>query len=164
MIEIAIPVKPYVMKYLIHKYSSDTITFKRNDHIHSTFLSLLQRPSKEYAHKKYKKVEGPNVKFVISMSLKRNVGCVLPEENIRHFNFFIDYLIKHEFFDFVDSKIEEGVRTKNAIDAFMDKYDLGEDDIKFETLKKSYYRYEIEKNQKNVSGNCPVNFTSKRAA
>jgi hypothetical protein len=164
MIEISFPVDPHVKKYLMRQYGTETIPFRRNDPIHSFFLSLLERPSTVFKHSQYKKPSGNKVKFVISRSIKEKVGCVLPDENIIHLNFFIDHLIKSEFYSFVDSKIEEGMRTKNAIEAFCEKYEMGEEDIKFETLKKAYYRYEQKKSQKNVCVKCPVIFSPKTAA
>lgn len=155
-IEIGVPVKSYVKKFLISQYGSEVILFRRNDHILSTFLSLLQRPSMVFRHSQYKKIEGPKIKFVISESIKKNQGCVLPEENIVHFNLYLDSLIKNEFCRFVEEKVKSGMRTKNAIDQFCEKHDIGEEDMKYETLKKTFYRYDSIKINKNVSVNCPV--------
>jgi hypothetical protein len=165
IIAIAIAVKPRVKKYLMRLYGTDKIRFKKSyDPIHFQFLSLLDRPSITFRNPNYKKLDSKEkVEFLISEDMKERSGCVVSEENVLHFNFFIDYLIKKEFFLYVDSfiirntKDGERVRIKIAIDRFMEEYELTEDDIKFETLKKAYYRYKRKKQKK-----CSVKLSLKK--
>lgn len=157
IIAISIAVKPRVKKYLMRLYGTDKIRFKQSyDPIHFHFLSLLDRPSVSFRNPNYKKLDSKEkIEFLISEDMKERTGCVIPEENVLHFNFFVDYLIKKEFFLYVDAflmrntKDGERVKIKNAIDRFLEEYELDEDDIKFETLKKAYYRYKRKKQKKS---------------
>ena len=73
-----------------------------------------------------------------------------------HFNNFAEEIFFKEFHDFVQFRVEEmGTEAKLAILRFSEKFDLSEDDIKFETLKKNWHRYMKREKKRQKTGNSP---------
>lgn len=152
---ITIPVKPHVKKYLVKNYGLEYKLNKR-DALSIVLWNMLRRPTLD--SRRIKRLERCTELFSVDVSAFRffKEGCRhLDAYTIVQFNSFVEDNIETEFCSYVDNLVVFGIEQKEAIAAFMAKYDLDETDIKFDTLKKAYQRYRAKQdaaNQPLVSG------------
>ncbi len=157
-LKITIPVKPYVNRYLMHIYGNCFQLTKR-DHIGIFLFFLLQKNNEEKSYDYY--MNQYSEKFIVELSDKKIFDWgtrYLTSYSISTFNQFIEHLIKDECHKFVDACIYTGSRQKDAIIAFMEKYNFSEQDIPYHTLKKSYQRYigNLESDKNITAGIVPL--------
>lgn len=75
---------------------------------------------------------------------KKGIGD-LTGKSVYDFNKMAHRLLFSEMHQFVEQALDHGQQAKFAIEGFMLKFDLGEEDIQFATLQKSWTRYAKEK-------------------
>ena len=83
------------------------------------------------------------------------------------FNSYIHKFMLRDLHGFVLQAVEEGQQAKHAIQGFMVKYGLREEDIQFETLQKSWQRYwaarkASKKKRVSLTGKLPLKELEKR--
>lgn len=169
-ISVNIPVESYIKKYLSgHAFLKRPFRLTSTDPIGILLMHLLRpgprkgRPVKikhgisvqKLMNKKLlKKLEnGEHVKTseLLNVNLAgytNRCSFHLPKESEFSFNKFVDGLMRLELFTYVSNNESNNVAVDTLINNFMAKYDFNEEDISFETLKKSYYRY--KKNVESV--------------
>lgn len=141
MITISIPVKGYVKKYLIKKYGHAPVLTKKN-FIGMLVLELISN-----------KIDSPDKKIPQSECYTLTIpeyyfnkkGFHLSENHTKFLGACLHRLFIEEFYAFVD--LELGKKTMNAYQAilfFFMLYDISEDDLKIESIYRSYQRYSKE--------------------
>lgn len=70
---------------------------------------------------------------------------------IMRFNNFIDQLIKFGMFHYVEGQNKVGVKIKKSIYEFSDRYELLENGVTFENLKKNHFRRRKKNINKSVA-------------
>ena len=83
------------------------------------------------------------------------------------FNSYINKFLLRDLHGFVQQAVEDGKQAKHAIQGFMVKYGLREEDIQFETLQKSWQRYwagrkASKKRRVSLTGALPLKELEKR--
>jgi len=83
------------------------------------------------------------------------------------FNSYINKFMLRDLHGFVQQAVENGEQAKHAIQGFMAKYNLREEDIQFETLQKSWQRYlshrkASKKKRVSLTGQLPLKELEKR--
>ena len=83
------------------------------------------------------------------------------------FNSFVHKFLLRDLHGFVQQAVEDGKQAKHAIQGFMVKYGLREEEIQFETLQKSWQRYwahrrSSKKKRVSLTGHLPLKELEKR--
>jgi hypothetical protein len=149
MINIEIPVKPYIQKYLRFVYGSEMILSRQKDLVNRMIYYLLrdnQQNDKQYSSFTANYSASYSIRIPDHLLFKRSVRHLTPYCTIE-LNDTVDELIKKEFYEFMYSQISAGIMRRDAILLFRAKYDFSEEDLAFDTLKKSFYRYELKTNR-----------------
>ncbi len=141
--ELAFPVRPYVRKYLV-RHLGEHYVLSRADRFGLFLFHLLRKQGR--GAKKTGGKEKCSATFAIDLRNFpfRQYGLEeLTSYSIFHFNEFVDELLKGELYMWVRAHATAArhrTTVKDAIVDFMVLYDLREEDISFETLRKSVQR------------------------
>lgn len=150
---IRIPVKTHLFKYLQGKIAADKVEIKVPSQL-EIFENPDLRIRKLIAHSINPmlrtdagfKIEAINYKsyqlvlFVPSDSMIKRGRVFLPEKAVHRLNELLRLEMLSEVGMLVDKAISEKKRIDLAILDFMAKYDIDEEDIRFDSIKKSLYR------------------------
>ncbi|WP_310396018.1 hypothetical protein [Hymenobacter sp.] len=141
---LSIPVQPHVLKYL-HKHLGKAYFLSENDHFGLLLFQLLRRPVRDARRdeiiKKFDK------HFVVHYGLydPRKFGLKpMTGKTVYQFNKFGKELLFAELHAHVELLVDLGTAATYAIETFMLKYDLQEEDVPFDTLARSWKRYAVE--------------------
>lgn len=166
-IQIKVPVKPYIKNYLLSVYHQESrrgtalvLELRSSCMILDKLYDLLSRPTRQAGKQLQTLKSTQEYTDTISVRLKSwptaVQGLHLSEEKIHHFNVFVDKLIRDRLFTQLDTLLslmgfecypEEVHRCELPIDIrqvilrYMDYHDLEEGGMKYETLKKAYFRF-----------------------
>lgn len=136
---LTIPVKPYTLKYLACTLGKG-YKLSKLDAFGLHLLNIMRRPLDEiqYTHflSRYK------ASFTVQVNLQELncLGGKLTAQGIVDFNNFVELIIKTEMCGFLDYCQLFEIRQSKGIQMFKDKYGMSEEDVAFDTLKKSYNR------------------------
>ncbi|TPG72000.1 hypothetical protein [Hymenobacter nivis] len=178
MKRIDFPIKPHLLKYLQVHLKLATVAefpvFKAEDYLLSksnrfgfALNQLLRKPAKSARHEG--SLEGCTARLGVDL---RNFNAAyydllqgkLSAYVVFQFNDFVDDIFKAELYWWVAQHVERRSTIKDAIRSFMVFYDVSEDDLAYETLKKSVQRnggLRLRKKKKAKSENFPVNLSPK---
>lgn len=136
-----VPVKPHVQKYLaFHLGRGYKLT--STDAFGRCLKMLLQLPRTNAFLNgftaRYTAVFGVGVEG--NMILQKRLRS-LSAKSVIDFNNFVEAIIKTEFHAFVDNRRLFDLSQYGSIQAFRHKYDFQDEDISFDTLKKSWQRF-----------------------
>jgi len=135
-IVIYFPVKPHVYKYLQNKVGEKLVVSKSNFYggmvldILSKNYSDLQAVSDDYT-------------FPVEISVRymEKMGFYIDAKIMKKFNSRVDDMFREEMRSFVGLNYElNNIPKESSLRQFIYKYNLGEDEIKFETLLKDLVR------------------------
>ena len=166
---LVVPVRPAVEKYLrrrLHLRPEEAFQLTKKGTAGRFLYHVLRNPQtdRQYAASV---AEYPG-RFVVTISSQMAWlnGCRhLTPQGVHDFNRQIEDLIEQEFYTKLDTLADLGIKFENRAIAlrFMEHYGFTEDDITFDALIKSYYRYrKAEKEGKMRSSvniiipNCPA--------
>ncbi|MGI4870978.1 MAG: hypothetical protein ACRYFX_07350 [Janthinobacterium lividum] len=151
-----LPVKPYTLKFLTRHLGA---AYKLgNVDIYGRFLfALLRQPRTDKQYDDY--LDRYTAKFPVRIVpyLVGDRACKnCSPLTVVHFNSFVEEIFYKEFHDFVQFRVEEnGVQAKVAIERFCSRFELSEDDISYETLKKNWQRYLKKEKKRRQTGETP---------
>ena len=139
-----VPVRPYVLKFL-HFHLGKCYFLSESDPFGLLLYHLLRRPvqdaRRDHVLKKYKSVWEVDLG---SYAGKKGIGD-LTGKSVYDINKVAHRMLLAEMHQFVEQAVDHGQQAKFALEGFMLKLDLCEEDIKFDTLQKSWTRYVKEK-------------------
>jgi len=154
MATIDIPLRSHLYKYVQRhpflKGADQTVT--TTDCVGMVLLMLLEPPPRIQMRSDVRKTLNrfplyrENNWKIMKVSLGSNKSntykCHLSPASIWSFNQYIEQLFNHAFISFVRQAESSGrLKIKQAIDEFLSIYDLEEEEIAFDTLKKRYQRH-----------------------
>lgn len=145
-----IPVADHVYKYLKKRCGADHIKATRTTFIGSQILSLLTRN----ADVRTRKSEFTRIfKVTIPESLYGKNGMHISAENAQLFNDQTDKMFREELYShMVILKNQDKKLFLKTMRSFLEVYDIGEDDIKTETLYRDFKRKkELFENNLNIT-------------
>jgi hypothetical protein len=157
-----LPLKSYLCKFLIKKYGT---SYK------ISYNSLLGGFLIEILDKQYRRRESRQIKeesfypIIVPKSIVEKVGFDFPTSKMRRFEQIIKQLFINEMRSHIDisiaSNLSVQIHNKNykvgvmkAMKHYLDYYDISEDDLKLESLYRSYQRHKTDTttdNEKNES-------------
>jgi hypothetical protein len=139
-----VPVRPYVLKFLNY-HLGKCYLLSESDPFGLLLYHLLRRPVKDarrdHVLRNYKSSWGVDLG---SYAGKKGLGD-LTGKSVYDFNKVAHRMLFSEMHQFVEQALDHGQQAKFAIEGFMIKFDLREEDIQFATLQKSWTRYVKEK-------------------
>jgi hypothetical protein len=137
-----IPVADHVYKYLLRICGTDHIFATRSTYIGSLVLSLQGRNQDvRLSKKKFSRI----FKAEISECYYEKTGMFITQQNAQLFNEQVDKKFRDELFRMMlmNRHLEEKLFLK-TMRAYLDFYDITEDDIKIETLYRDFKRKKDE--------------------
>ena len=155
-ITINLPLKAYLIKYLVKKYGKYHIV-NRTSWLGSYLIELLD---KQYRRKGNIK-NGDFYSLVVSKEIIQKVGFDMPAIKYKKLEQMIDKLFRNELYSYIEISIENNLLVKvnkgsfddsdkqiinkqnviNAMKQFFKTYNITEDDIKLETIYRDHARY-----------------------
>lgn len=151
MIQISIPVKLHIKKYLDRKYGSEQKISKK------TFIGLFLI---EMLHKDIEKTNpfpGDHYNVVVPEFYFNKKGYSISQDKLRTIGVSFETLFINDFYHFVDTKLFEGnLNAYKSVVLFLKLYDIKEDELKLESMYRKYQRYcdEKIKDKKKSLANC----------
>lgn len=146
MIRIEIPVEPHVQKYLTARYGP-TYTAGRTSLIGVEVLNSLTRkyekPEKSIPWKFYYPV------YITERYMNHN-GHTISRNNLQHLGIVLGLLFSEDLKRHLDLKLRDGAKALPELKAWLQLHNITEDDVKVETLYKTYQRH------------CKMSITSKK--
>lgn len=138
MINIKIPVPHHVRKYLISKYGTEHTLTK------TSFLGQLLFMCLDEQFRKPKDVED-TASFSVGIPSKYfNEGRYSAgPDTLKMIGTCFEKLFKEEFHAYVEKEVKNKREAMESVRFFMQAHNITEDDIKLETLYKSYQRYAL---------------------
>lgn len=137
-----VSVKPHVRKYLLH-HLGEGYKLSQLDAFGRYLKLLLQQPRTNSF------LDGFTGKYTANFGVSVEGNVILQKrlrelssKSIIDFNNFVEGIIKVEFHAFVDNRRAYGLSQYAAIHAFREKYNFQDEDISFDTLKKSWQRFD----------------------
>lgn len=133
---IRIPVKPFVKKYLKTRYG-DTHTISK-----SSFLGFLiyDRLNKDFDPKCDYKGMDDIYEVELTNWMFKNQGHTISKQHLNALGHALYLLFREDCFAYVDSeRLNFGTATR-ALKEFLNKYNIREDDLKFESIYRDYKR------------------------
>ena len=136
--QLAIPVKPYTRKFLERHLGAD-YQLSNVDAFGRYLYSLLREPQRsdeceEYLSQYTSKFPVRIVPYLVYDRACKNCSAY----TIHHFNCFVERIFYDEFHTFVQARVEDGLmEAKEAIERFCAKHKLSEDDVRYETMKRT---------------------------
>ncbi len=150
---IHIPVRAHVKKYLVAQYGTEQIPLKKTDDIRLFLHNMIGKPGNRY---RPKNLSDCSICFLLTEDQMERLGNSITAEHILSFNQFVEEKIRHELFvDILFATRVFDVKKDKAIADFMAVYGFDDDDIKHETLRKAFYRFEVEQNKKFIGKIVP---------
>jgi hypothetical protein len=135
-----VPVRPYVLKFL-HFHLGKCYFLSESDPFGLLLYHLLRRPvqdaRRDHVLSKYK------AKWEVDLGSyagKKGIGD-LTGKSVYDINKVAHRMLLSELHQFVEQAVDHGQQAKFAIEGFMLKLDLREEDIQFATLQKSWTRF-----------------------
>lgn len=148
-ISVSIPIQFYLKKYLSKKVDVSPFHLtNKGCHISALLLEPIEKgfyPTKQPVPAKYNDF----LEFSMNTSIIKEGRFHIDSKIVYRINKILEDKFDDEFFHWCEnvrqSFISNGkaIEINEAIETFMAYYDLSEDDIQFETLKKAYYRYRV---------------------
>lgn len=154
--EVKVPVKPHLKKFLIKIYGGDAIRVNKKDMMGVILMSLLEK--NHDPHSKYINRPVDTVTFMIGEFYSKRSGFFLSNYNVALINNFLDSIFRYMFYDSVAKKLQGSEPDKGFYKgearAFLQYYDISEDDFSLASFLKDFYR--ARKEDKNLGANCPL--------
>ena len=135
---IEVPIKPFLKRYLSKHYQINPFRMSRHGLISEHMWLLFAQEYTEWdgSHSKFTE----SLKVVVPHLFMRQNRLYFDLPTIRRLNGFIEEHFWLECNTFLEGRVDL-MEIKDAIQAFQDKYDLDEEVLQFETIKKRFYRY-----------------------
>jgi len=139
-IPIKIPVQNYLKKYLLHEMGPEPIRVSNKDRF-GAFLQLLLKRNAAIRHS-YTEPQEAVIEFQLPWDSKKRNGWQVTGEAAHRFKQFVREDFYRSLKNYVDAATlyTTGLLIREAIEEFMDLYNLNYHDITYEALKKHYYR------------------------
>lgn len=137
-----VPVYPWLRKYLLYHYP-EPMSVSDRGYATALFKSMLEKPVKVDPAKLIRSEKlhlGEHFGVLVGCFSAAKYGTHISIENIKDFNASMDDLMREEMFRFVTIRIRDGAQADQSIKDFMDIYEITEDDLPFDNLKRWYYR------------------------
>ena len=136
------PVKPHVAKYLLTHLGENPYVLSNSDRFGKMLFHLLRRQLKG---RMFHATSREECTAMLTMDMSNfpvhQYGLTeLTNYTIYQFNDFVDELMKEELYIWIRKFVNRSTTRRDVIVDFMAAYDLREEDIQYETLRKAVQR------------------------
>lgn len=154
--KLELPVKPYSAKFL-RRHLGESYQLSNSDIYGRYLFCLLRLPRDDKQYDNYLNRYTKKFPVRIVPYLITDDGCKnCSSQTIIHFNKMVEGVFYTEFHQFVQARVEDGLmEAATAIRRFSTVHQLTEDDIQFDTLKRSWNRYWRKEKKRLESINSP---------
>ena len=137
MIDVHIPVKAHVKKYLIKKYGQ-VHTVSRTSFIGMQLLHALSRKME-----KPNKTIPPQIRYQVTVpELYYNTkGHTVPRNVLQYLGNCLEKLFNEEFFAHIDIQVGKGCNALPEMKHFLKYYEITEDEARLDSLYRAYQRH-----------------------
>lgn len=136
MIDVKIPVKPHVKKYLVKKYG----TVHRVSSTSFIGMLLLHFLGKSVTG--FQKAEGIEAyELSIPEYYVNTAGHTIPDEALKRIGECMDKLFREELFAYLDLRVSNGFKALPELNLFLNRYEISEDDLQRGSIYKAYQRH-----------------------
>lgn len=149
MITVTVPVHSFIKKYLLHRFNSTTgrITATTQVGYGISILKIFQKKT-PFDSKDVKITYFDMITIEFSDYFSSQSGLYISNKNIALLNAaikddFEEALFNHVMINLISDKELE---IEKEILKFLAYFNINEDDLKLDTLKKSFYRWRIKRN------------------
>jgi hypothetical protein len=137
---ITLPVESHVYRFLLGNQDEEHYFLSESDPFGMYLLRLLIENPRE--RRRDEQVAAYPARWQVQLGSYGAWGIVEPSSKVAYlFNSYINKFLLRDLHGFVQQAVENGEQAKHAIQGFMVKYGLREEDVQFETLQKSWQRY-----------------------
>lgn len=163
---ITLPVESHVYRFLLGNQDEEHYFLSEADPFGMYLLRLLIENPVE--RRRDALVATYAERWTVQLGSYEAWGIGEPSGKVAYlFNSYINKFMLRDLHGFVQQAVENGEQAKHAIQAFMVKYGLREEDIQFETLQKSWQRYwshrkASKKKRVSLTGQLPLKELEKR--
>lgn len=141
MIELQIPVKPFVLHWLINRYGEKYRVSKKN----LIGILLLELLNKKVIKPDHDQPKGYNYYIEIPELYVNTKGFNIDAKKIKLLGRCLDRLFYEDFYNFVDNElIKGGLSAYQAVSLFLEINNITEREAKLESMYRSYQRYSGE--------------------
>lgn len=145
MNSLLIPTRPHILKYL-HFHLGESYFLSESDHIGLFLFHLLRRPMTDARRDHV--MEDYESSWHVGLGSYGNGKWGFKDptgKSVYQLNQFVHELMLDKFYTWVEVAVDHGQQAKFAIEAFMANYSFLEEDIQYDTLKKSWQRYAAQR-------------------
>lgn len=135
---IQIPVRSHIKKYLVQQCNGEPYRVKRSDLIGSFILNILSKVPSDYIPVNN---SGESFTCIIGHKHSENEGLYIRPDNEKLFDKFVDLLFKKELFTHLSINNRHQI---DIISDFMEIFDINNDDIDFDSMRRAYHRYRLK--------------------
>lgn len=135
----------------IRKFTEKTFgkNFEANNHSRfGMFILAMLRKKRYYDYKPVErktKLYNDQLKITISMRASRNDGCFLiASDEAKIISFLDDEFRRNMYLLAIINQENFGIEIKNTIQCYLESFDIGEDDLKYESIRKEFDRKNAE--------------------
>jgi hypothetical protein len=163
---ITLPVESHVLRFLLGNQEEEHYFLSEADPFGMYLLRLLIENPRE--RRRDEPVAAYPGRWPVQLGSYAAWGIGEPSSKVAYlFNSYINKFMLRDLHAFVQQAVENGEQAKHAIQGFMAKYGLREEDIQFETLQKSWQRYwshrkASKKKRASLNGQLPLKELEKR--
>jgi len=155
-VTIQLPTKPYLKKYIQAQYGNP-VCFSTKNYFGLTVAISLKKPLRSQDSPAAKRIRfdsftsSINIKAAPSFLSHYDYDLSISENQALTVNKLMEAKFEEELYQFCLALYMVGIETKDALQAFCNKYGIEiEEDIAFDTLKKKEYRFRKEVEKKNA--------------
>lgn len=139
MITIEIPVSPYIKKYLIAVYG-EKYKLSLKDDFGILVLNCLQKKT-YYQYKVEKDDRTTSFPVKISISQFEKYGCLIKEQQLYEIHKTLDSQFRESIYRAsIINNVRFNIEFKESIWAHLESYDITEEDIRWDTIRKDFNR------------------------
>lgn len=144
-IEVKIPIKKYLKKFIAKTHETEPFVISTGK---CHFSALIMDPIKKDYHKTFLKPDGSDYTDLSVMIPLNERKFTVDKETILRINQRLKSMFDQQLFDMVSIYNQKKGNIFDGIQEFVDYYNISEDDLKFETIVKKYYRARLPEKPK----------------
>lgn len=136
MIDVKIPVKPYVRKYLEKRYGT-THRASSTSFIGMLLLHFLEKtvqPTGKATGEESYSVEVPE--YYVNTT-----GHTVPDALLHRIGDCLEKMFREELFAYLDVRVLSGYKAQPELNLFLKRYAITEDDLRRDSIYKAYQRH-----------------------
>jgi hypothetical protein len=144
-LSVSVELEPHLVKFLLYHYGGRNVTASRDDMFGALFIAILRKPP--YNWKPTANDERRCWQFLVEAHNSKGRGLWVDNDSAALFRNYVRRTFDLIFYSYIAIAVmAEQQKMTSAINNFRDKYDIQEDDLTLDAMKKAFYRLRQEYN------------------